>query len=110
MADTVYLNDGSTEVVFTDKREFLEKLIREKLGDDAARYFNSFVEDWEAEAEANKDRVREHDLAADGYLELCRDAVEHFDMILTMLDAPRLDRAKLKMTARDGWNNLQQNL
>lgn len=43
MAETVYLNDGSMEVIFEDKDVFLERLLREKLGDDVARCFRECV-------------------------------------------------------------------
>ena len=43
MAETLYLLDGSMEVVFDEKDIFLERLIREKLGDDAARFFSNYV-------------------------------------------------------------------
>ena len=68
MAETVYLNDGTTEYIFDEKDVFLGRLIREKLGDDAARCFRDFVEerlqdakDWEAQAVDNEK-------IADGYL------------------------------------------
>lgn len=45
MADTIYLLDGTMEVVLTEKGVFLERLIREKIGDDAARLFNEILSD-----------------------------------------------------------------
>ena len=39
MAETVYLLDGTMEVVLTEKDVFIDRLVREKLGDDAARLF-----------------------------------------------------------------------
>ncbi len=43
MAETVYLLDGTMEVVFTEKDVFIELLIREKLGDDAARFVSEYI-------------------------------------------------------------------
>ena len=39
------------EVVLTDKGIFLERLIRERLGDDAARFFVSYINDLKSEIE-----------------------------------------------------------
>ena len=50
MAETVYLNDGSMEVVFDEKGIFLERLLREKLGDDAAHFFTNYVSEIKEEA------------------------------------------------------------
>ena len=58
MADTIYLNDGSYEVLLADDDAifFLRRLIREKLGRDAEELFNETIyflereddgEDWE---------------------------------------------------------------
>ena len=50
MAKTIYLNDGSMEVVFAEKDIFLERLLREKLGDDVARFFSEYVEELKNDA------------------------------------------------------------
>lgn len=51
MAETVYLPDGTMEVVLTDKGIFLERLIRERLGDDAARFFVGYINDLKSKIE-----------------------------------------------------------
>lgn len=39
MADVIYLKDGSVHTVKGKEQEFFELLLRDKLGDDAARFF-----------------------------------------------------------------------
>lgn len=45
MAETVYLLDGTMEVVLTEKDVFIDRLVREKLGDDAARFISDYIEE-----------------------------------------------------------------
>ena len=47
MAQTLYLSDGSMEVVFGDERQFLERLLRERLGNDTADLFNGIIAEYE---------------------------------------------------------------
>ena len=86
MAETVYLNDGSMEVIFEDKDVFLERLLREKLGDDVARCFRECV------------------------AELKEDACESFTAIMELLEAPRLNRNALKSVTRNAFNAIYKNL
>lgn len=110
MAETVYLSDGTTEVILVEKPVFLERLIREKLGDEAARCFSSFAAELAEDLEiANKAR-EEHEQAADGYLQMCRDALDQFDLIKQALQEPRLDRKKITDLVNEGYNNLYKNL
>ena len=51
MAETVYLLDGTMEVVLTEKDVFIERLIREKLGNDAARFVTQYIREITEEAE-----------------------------------------------------------
>lgn len=76
MAETVYLNDGSTEVVLTDKQTFLERLIRERLGDDAARFFLDFIAGMNEEIADHLRSEREQEMNADGYYQMCHDAMD----------------------------------
>lgn len=111
MAETVYLKDGTTEYIFDEKDVFLERLIREKLGDDAARCFRDFVEerlqdakDWEAQAVDNEK-------IADGYRQMCCDAKEALQNIHAELSADhRLNREKLKRLAFNAYDDLHKNL
>lgn len=110
MAETCYLKDGRVEVVLESLDVFLERLIREELGDDAARLFNLYVEETEAEFKAISDSSSENEQSADGYLQMCHDACESFREVLDLLDAPRLNRKDLQAAAQEGYDNLYKNL
>lgn len=110
MAETVYLNDGSMEIILTDKAVFLERLIREKLGDDAARCFTEYLAELKEEQKYTEDSAKEFEQNADGYLQLCRDACDAFREVLDLLDEPRLNRNALRTAARSGYDDLNKNL
>lgn len=61
MAETVYLNDGSMEVIFEDKYVFLERLLREKLGDDVARCFRECVAELKEEIQEQQELVKDYE-------------------------------------------------
>jgi len=116
MANTVYLNNGESEVCLDGSTEgkalFLERLLRDKLGDDAARFFTGYVaeleDEWRFKEYEKQDT--EHEAIADGYLAMCRDARDNFNVILELLKAPRLKRSELREAAQHGYDDLNNNL
>ena len=78
MAETVYLLDGTMEVVLTEKDVFIERLIREKLGDDAARFVTEYIRELVEEAKYTEEAQQEAEKIADGYSALCNDALDTF--------------------------------
>lgn len=110
MAETVYLNDGSMEVILTDKEAFLERLLREKLGDDVARCFTSFAQDLREEVQIQIEEAKDQEHSADDYSAMCHDAMIAFSDILSLLDEPRLNRQKLREAAQNGYDDLYKNL
>ena len=90
MAETVYLNDGSMEVVLVDQGEFLENLIRDKLGDDAARCFVEYVTGLAEEISLANESTAEQERSADGYLQMCHGACDTFREILDLPTRPGL--------------------
>ena len=110
MARTLCLNDGSMEVVLGDTGVFLEHLIREKLGDDAARLFLEWVEENKDEWGSAQESIEEHERIADGYHTMCCDARDAFQELLDLLDEPRLDREALRTAAQTGFDDLNSNL
>lgn len=46
MARTLYLNDGSTEIVIGDQEEVLGRIIEERLGRDCKELFDDIKEEW----------------------------------------------------------------
>lgn len=116
MANTVYLNNGEIEVCVAGdtagKALFLEQLLRDWLGDDAARFFTEFKAELESEwlYEEHEKQETEHEAIADGYLAMCRDARDQFNEILDLLDKPRLNRKALREAAQHGYDDLNKNL
>ena len=106
MAETVYLSDGSMEVILGDKGDFLERLLRERLGDDVARCFTEYAE----ELHRIQDAANEHERTADGYYQMCTDAIEAFTRILGLLNQPRLNRAALQRVVQQAHDDLNSNL
>ena len=110
MADTVYLNDGSMEVIFGDKDVFLERLLREKLGDDIARCFQERIAELMEEIQKQRELAKDNELVADGYLDMCRDACESLTAIMRLLEAPRLNRNALRSATDNAFNAIWKNL
>ncbi len=110
MAETVYLNDGSMEAIFTDKDVFLERLLREKLGDDAARCFTEYIAGLKDDLQWQEESTKEQEKSADGYFAMCHEACDNFSEILRLLEAPRFDRKALKKAAQIGHDALYKNL
>lgn len=110
MAETVYLNDGSMEIIFEDKDAFLEQLLREKLGDDAARCLHGCISELKEEIHAQQEEAKQFERNADGYLGMCRDACDSFTEIMELLEAPRLNRNTLKTVTRNAFNAIWKNL
>lgn len=110
MARTVFLADGSTEILLGDTGVFLERLIREKLGDDAAQLFLEWVEENKEEWGSAQESIEEHERIADGYHTMCCDARDALQEILDLLDEPRLNRNALRSAAQTGFDDLNSNL
>ena len=110
MAETVYLADGSREVILEDKGVFLERLIREKLGDDAARCFTEYIEEMQEDLQLSQDSVDEKERSADGYFQMCHEALDSIRAILDLLKEPRLNRKAPQAVAQNGYDNLHNNL
>lgn len=112
MAETVYLNDGSVEVILTDKADFFERLLRERLGDDAARCLTDYFEELKGldETKFYTELAEEHERSADGYLQLCHEAVENIEVILKLLQSPRLDRKALIKAAETAQDAIYTNI
>lgn len=111
MAETVFMLDGTMEVILTDKDEFLERLIREKLGADAARCFREFVEENLQNAKLWEEQATDFEASADGYRQMCCDAKDALQEILYELaSGVRLNREKLKSLVRSAYDELDKNL
>ena len=110
MAETLILSDGSVETIFGDADDFLEDLLRRKLGDDTARYFRSMIDDRDDFIAELESECKSQDGTIDFYSALCHEALDNFEVILYELEDTKPDREKLKETAQNGYNALYKNL
>lgn len=107
---TLYLKDGTRETVFESKRSFLENLLREKLGEDVALCFKDCILEYTEKAKLEQMAAEEHERIADGYHSMCNDALENFEAILELLKAHRINKQKLFEAAKNGYNDLYNNM
>lgn len=110
MAQTVYLKDGTIETVIGSKRQFLENLLLEKLGNDVLSLFNECIEEYQEELAISKDVAFDHEKAADGYHSMCNDAMDNFTIILDLLQAKKINKKKLFEAAQHGYDELYENM
>ena len=89
MADTLYLKDGTVEVITGTPKESLLALSEDKLGWDCARLFEKLTK----RVDVDRD---EWECIADGYSSLCHDTVEELEELVK-----KIDRQKKRMTKED---------
>lgn len=114
MADVIYFDDGSCEVVPPEASNnyalavaFFGRIVHDRLGMDAAKYFKGLIEDAMGDSAYVGDN---YEVIADGYRAYCLDAIEDFEAILHLLEAKRLDRKQLTRAATQGWKRLHDNM
>nr|DAL46189.1 MAG TPA_asm: hypothetical protein [Caudoviricetes sp.] len=110
MAETVYLLDGTMEVVLTEKDVFIDRLVREKLGDDAARFISDYIEEIADDAKCTEEARQDAEKTADGYLALCQCALAALSELKDLTHEARLDRAKIQKSVDSAHRELCHNL
>lgn len=110
MAETVYLSDGTMEVILTDKDIFLERLLDEKLGRDVANCFKGYIQEIKEELTYVNESCTEQEKIADGYLQMCNSACEIFRQLDALVRQPRINRAALQKLITEGYTELHNNL
>lgn len=99
MARTLYLTDGSTELVFGDPEGTLLKIIYERLGRDCEELFTDILADLREELTGGDDYKK----VADGYRGIAIDTMNDLHEVLMQ---PRLNRKRLEAI----YENLNKNL
>lgn len=89
MADTLYLKDGTVEVITGTPKESLLALIEDKLGWDCARLFEKLTESDDVDRD-------EWEIIADGFINLCQSTSEELAGLME-----KIDRQGRRMTKRD---------
>lgn len=87
MARTLYFPDGSTEYVFGDPEEVLQKIIYERLGLDCEELFTEII------SEHKGMDVEDYEMIIDDYRGMAEDAINGLHEVLMQ---PRLDRKRLE--------------
>lgn len=99
MARTLYLPDGSTELVFGDPEGTLQKIIYERLGRDCEELYTEILADLREELTGGDD----YEKVADGYRGMAVDTMNDLHEVLMQ---PRLNRKRLEAI----YDNLNKNL
>lgn len=101
MANTIYFADGSHEVLFygeydTDKKvEALERILRERLGDDTAALFREIMQDRKDEITAVSDELKNYEGSCDSYRSCLQEVFDGLGRAAALLVEKRLDRKKM---------------
>lgn len=99
MARTLYIENGSTEYIFSGETEAdkLQQIIRENLGRDCEELFTEIISELKGMDGEDYERI------ADGYRGMAVDAMNGLHEVLMQ---PRLNRKRLKAI----YDNLNKNL
>lgn len=97
MARTLYLPDGSTEYVFCNPEEVLQKIIYERLGRDCEELFTEIISELKGMDGEDYEKI------ADGYRGMAMYAMNGLHEALMQ---PRLNRKRLEAI----YNDLNKNL
>lgn len=92
MARTLYLNDGSTEVVIGDQEEVLGRIIEERLGRDCKELFDDIKQEWIEEPWDTNGR-EDYERIADDFRAI---AVSAMNALHEVIMQPRLSRKRLE--------------
>lgn len=106
MAQTLYMPDGSTEIVFGDQEGTLQKVIYERLGRDCEELYKEILADLREELTGGDD----YEKIADGYKNMLNDTLEGLVEILYEFDKPRLNRQKVQKALKALRDNLHDNM
>ena len=88
MARTIYFPDGSREDLLSGGTpEELERILRERLGDEVADLF--------LELRCPEEEGDDYEFACDSYRACLQDAVDELRAALSVLETPRSDRKKV---------------
>ena len=110
MADTLFLNDGTTEYIFGDPAPEFERILREKLGEDAARYFRTVITDLEESVADLRGQNKVGELESDGWYQRCMEARDALYEIKEIQQAERLNKRRLTARITEAYNDLNQYL
>lgn len=96
MARVICFPDGSREILLHEDDpeevfEQLERIIQERLGDEVAELLHQVTEVTEDPA----DELRSYESSCESYRNCLQDAHDELCAVLNLLEAPRLNRARI---------------
>lgn len=111
MAETIYCRDGTCEVVLVnDKSVFLERLLLDRVGEDASDYFANYMKELRSDIDSLGDAREEAEKIADNYLAVLNDTLEELEALKKLVFSQRLDWKKLQKGFVNVYNKLHKNL
>lgn len=105
MARTIYLNDGSTEVVLNDRLVTFKRIVYEKLGYEAEKTFDAIIEDLTEEPDGE-----DWEKIADGLHTMLLDTLEEINSILNYAKSSGMKKDKLISKLQNCKDELYHNL
>lgn len=101
MARTIFFSDGSHEVLFQDeydtdgKAEILERILRERLGDDSAALFREIMQDHKDSAVNLMEEMQSYEGSCEAYRYCLQDIQDGLNSASALLEEDRINRKKL---------------
>lgn len=103
MARTLYLRDGSCEVILCNddakkQVEALQRILKERLGDDAAALFCEILNRQQNGCASLDDELKSYEGSCESYRDTLQDVQDGLQTVLKMLDVNRINRKKIANT------------
>lgn len=105
MAETIYFNDGSTEVVLDDLLVTFKRIVYEKLGHEAEKMFDAIIEDLTKEPDGE-----DWEKIADGLHTMLIDTLEEINGILNYAKGSYMTKKTLIAKLQNCKDNLYKNI
>ena len=105
MAETIYLNDGSTEVILDDRLFTFKRIVYEKLGYEAEKMFDGIIEDLTEEPDGE-----DWEKIADGYHIMLLDTLEKVNWILNYAKGSYMTKKTLIAKLQNCKDELYKNI
>lgn len=105
MADTIYLPDGTTEVIFGDPMDTITRLVLERLGPDAERIIKKYAADLQEQQEDLEGEMRSYEGTVESQRDLLQDTLDSLRALL-----PDIKSRKVAERVTEICENIYKNL
>ena len=116
MARTIYFEDGSHEVLFCDEtnteanEEALERILRERLGEDTAALLRQVLRERREDMKALEDEFKSYEGSCDSYRACLGEVRSLAEQVLLLLREQRIERKKITSTINSIIRNIHYEL